>query len=858
MRKHLLILFIFLITACAAFAQDIRVTGKVLDSKTKETLIGASVLLKGTTKAVSASLDGTFKISVPADGNAILVISYIGYITQQVPVNGKKDLGNIELVSNASTMNEVTISSDVAVDRKTPVAVSTINAEFIEEKLGSQEFPELLKETPGIQATRQGGGFGDSRISIRGFSSGSKKGNVAVTINGIPVNDMENGSIFWSNWAGLSDVSSYMQVQRGLGASKIVVPSFGGTVNIITRSTDAVQGGYISQAIGSDNYSKTSVSLSTGLNDKGWAASFAGGRTMGNGNADGLQFLGYDYFFNLSKVLSKTQSLSLTVMGAQQTHGQRFQQPIQTIRNAPQGTRFNANWGIKDGQIVNPSQNFFTKPIASLNHSWTIDNTSSLSTVLYASIGTGGGGSIGGSVAPRISDSYSPYDFTQVEKNNAASTDGSAATYFKASRNNHQWYGIRSTYNKTFFNNLSLSTGADLRWYTGDHYTEVTDLLGADYVLDKQSGTVASGNGSGNVNNPINRAKVGDKISFYNRDAVIYEGAFFQAEYSKNDLTAFVTLSGANTGNRRTDYFNYLDSDPAQTSPFVNFFTYQAKTGLNYNISSQQNIFANIGYMTKPPYFDNVFQKFTNTINAASVPEKLFSYELGYGYKSSLLSLNLNLYHTLYKDEAFANSYPDPTTNVLYSVNITGVNELHQGAELELKLRPIKDITIGGMLSVGDWHYTKDSGPAQVFNDQNVLIKSVSAVYLTNIKVGDAAQTTAAVLLDVNVLPQLKIGGTYNYYANYTSNFVFSNLTDATKVPYQPFKIPNYNLFDLNGVFRFKFAGLESSLIGNVNNVFNTKYIADALDSGATGLASAVNTYYGIGRTFTTTLKVKF
>ena len=62
-------------------------------------------------------------------------------------------------------------------------------------------------------------------------------------INGVPVNDMENGSVYWSNWAGLSDVTSAMQVQRGLGASKVAVPSIGGTINIISKSSDVQKGG---------------------------------------------------------------------------------------------------------------------------------------------------------------------------------------------------------------------------------------------------------------------------------------------------------------------------------------------------------------------------------------------------------------------------------------------------------------------------------------------------------------------------------------------------------------------------------------------------------------------------------------
>lgn len=92
-----------------------------------------------------------------------------------------------------------------------------------------------MKMTPGVYATKQGGGFGDSRINVRGFD----QKNVAVMINGIPVNDMENGWVYWSNWSGLSDATRTMQVQRGLGASKLAINSVGGTINIITKTTDA-------------------------------------------------------------------------------------------------------------------------------------------------------------------------------------------------------------------------------------------------------------------------------------------------------------------------------------------------------------------------------------------------------------------------------------------------------------------------------------------------------------------------------------------------------------------------------------------------------------------------------------------
>ena len=85
-------------------------------------------------------------------------------------------------------------------------------------------------------------------------------------INGIPVNDMENGRVFWSNWAGLSDVTSKLQVQRGLGASKLAVPSVGGSINIVTNAADFEKGGSASTTIGNDGYTKYAVEM-TNLQD---------------------------------------------------------------------------------------------------------------------------------------------------------------------------------------------------------------------------------------------------------------------------------------------------------------------------------------------------------------------------------------------------------------------------------------------------------------------------------------------------------------------------------------------------------------------------------------------------------------
>ncbi|MES2427842.1 MAG: TonB-dependent receptor [Bacteroidota bacterium] len=879
MRKLLLILFIGLFTTGVVFAQDGSVVrGKLLDAQTKEPLIGATVTVKGTTNAIAAALDGSFKITAPS--GSTLVITYIGYVTKEINVTGTK-LGEILVDPVSASMKEVVIagSSSLAIDRQTPVAVSSVGSVYIEEKGAGAEFPELLKATPGVTVSRAGGGYGDSRIAIRGFNSN----NIALLVNGIPVNDVEAGKLFWNDWAGLADVTTSMQVQRGLGAAKIAVPSLGGTIDIRTRSTEREEGGSVSQSIGSYNALKTSISYATGLTPKGWASSFLLSKATGDGNAEGLYYTGYSYFFNLSKVIGKSQTLAFSFMGASQIHGQRYTyQSINAYRAAPQGIRYNSDYGYLDGQLLSAEQNYYNKPLAQLVHTWIIDETSSLSTIAYWSSGRGAaryisGGAVGlgqgatTNAIPRTGDIYSPIDFNQIVKNNRANADGSSTTYFNEAVNNHIQTGLLSTYKKKLNENFNLSAGLDLRTYNGDKFYRLNSLLGGTYLVDKTD-----------LNNPSRNTVVGDYLNNHYRYLINTYGGYLTGEYVKDQLSAFVTVGANNTGNKRIDYFSYLNTDPNRESKVVNFFGYQVKGGANYNIDASSNVFANIGYLERPPYVASIFLNKKNDLNPQAVNEKLMSYELGYQFRSSQFSANVNLYRSTYKDRAKNFSTTANQDGSIPTYNVTGINELHQGIEIDAKYRPISDVTISGMLSIGDYHYTSNTGSAQITSDApGAKTFNVPALILKNLPIGDFggsaasnAQTTAALGLDVKVLPSVKLGANANYFGRFFASYDPSKMVTVAPNPatndpgfdptaFKPYQLPNYATFDLNLVYRFKFAGLDASFIGNVYNVLNTAYLAEGYESGPTnGSAvsrlSALGVNYGNGRLYMTTLKIKF
>jgi len=881
LRKLLLILTLTGITSLS-FSQAF-VKGVVADASNNEKLIGAAVFIKGTTSGTSTDANGGFNLTLTA-GKKTIVVQFIGYTPKEFEVTAKDgettDLGNILLASDQISIDEVKVFASVAVSRKTPVALSKIEPLQIEEKLGTQEFPEVLKSTPGVYATKQGGGFGDSRINLRGFESA----NIAVMINGVPVNDMEWGGVYWSNWAGLGDVTRSMQVQRGLGASKVAAPSLGGSINIVTRSTDVVKGGSVSYGIASDGYNKIGFAVSTGLTENNWAITFLGTKTTGNGYIQGTEFESYSYFVNISKRLNDHHQFSFTGFGAPQWHNQRNNGDkllITEWEKQPNKYRYNASYGFDmTGQRKVSSLNVYNKPQFSLNHFWTIDSKSSLSTSIYASIGDGYGTSGQGYTSADRNNWYGSsngipnttfrapdgtFDYGAVYSLNMASETGSTMVMSK-SVNQHKWYGALSTYSTKIADIIDFYGGLDLRYYKGTHTNVITDLYGGDFFIDNTSRPLLT-----DQSWQTKKLGVGDVVYRDYDGFVASEGAFAQAEYNVNGLSTFISTSLSRTSNWRYDRFYY---DKAQAkSETVNYWGYCVKGGANYNINDSHNVFANIGIISRAPFFSGgAFLQSTtsNIINPKGVNEKAFSAEVGYGFRSKYISANVNIYRTLWKDKTMVRAINANAQSSLV-VNMEGVNALHQGIELDFTSKPIRNLEITGMISIGDWNWQNDAS-GYMYNQQGqpvdkdgtvVELKSAThaktSVNIGGIHVGNSAQTTAAIGFKYELLKGFYVGMDGNYFGRNYANFNISSVgTSLSPTNFaQPWMIPDATIFDLSSSYRFKIGTFDATFIGNVQNLFNAEYITDATD-GTNHDWKTSPVFYGFGRTLSATLKIKF
>lgn len=899
MKKHLIhfLLVAMLLLTSGTMVAQVTVKGQVVDEY-NEPVIGAAVTVAGGTQGVVTDLDGNFSINVAP--NATIVIKFLGYkeYRKKITGSGQVNLGVVVLEVDAFALDDVVVTSSIAVARKTPVALSTVDAVFITEKLGTQEFPEILKSTPGVHVNKQGGGYGDSELTMRGFG----QENVAVMVNGVPVNDMEWGGIYWSNWMGMSDVTRSMQTQRGLGASKIAAPSIGGTVNIITKGIEAKEGGSISYTMGNNGMNKVQFNVSTGLNENGWAVTLLGAKNWGDGYVQGASYEGYNWFINVAKRINDKHQLQFMATGAPQKHDQRSSGAGLTIADwkmtqdvfGVSDNRYNPTFGYrKNGQAYNSAHNYYHKPQISLNHIWQINNKSSLSTSAYLSIGRGGGqsgqgnndfseysysswnGAYRGVLQNTFRNSDGTFDYAAIEDMNAASEYGSLMVMSK-SKNHHMWYGLLSTYTTKFNENFDFYGGIDVRYYKGTHTNEISDLFGGEYYMDspdRKLVNAANNAAAADPNWKYEKLGVGDVVYRDYDGFVAQGGGFFQLEYNKDKLSAFVSGSLSNTSYWRVDRF-YYDKEH-EKSETVNYLGFTAKAGANYNLTDNHNVFFNLGTISRAPKFSyGAFMQATssNTTNPDAVNEKVYSAELGYGYRSKIFTANLNLYYTKWTDKTMTTS--TTFNNVKANINMSGVDARHMGAEIDLKFTPTPWLEVSGMFSYGDWQWdskakgyyfteqgqpiTKDGQVTQLMSEDHAW----AIIDMKGVRVGGSAQTTANVGVTVKPMKNLRVGLEWTHYArNYSYYAVDGTLLSANKENKldSPWKIPSSSLFDFNASYKFKFSGLDATLSGNVNNLLNYQYISKAWNpKGTVATNENVYVFYNTGRTYSIRLGVRF
>jgi iron complex outermembrane receptor protein len=888
--KNLQLLWVASFFCVQAFSQG-KVRGKITDATTNEPLIGASVIY-GEGKGVAADMDGNFEITLP-NGQYSITVSYVSYKSATEKVVVANNTIELDFKLQPTMLSEVEVVSDLAKPRETPVAFSNVTAEQIKEKLGSQDLPMLLNVTPGVYVSQRDGTDGQAEVRIRGFSAQ----NVVVMVDGIPMNDMHNGRVYWSNWQGLGVNTKLMQVQRGLGASKLAIPSVGGSLNVITQGIDMEKVISIRQDYGNRNNLQTTISASSGKLKGGWNFQGSLAFKYNEGWVDATTTTWFSYYFKVNKQI-KNHTLSFTVFGAPQWSNQRsylYDLGIEAYNKQyamglgvdtstavkERNWRYNQGWGYirrtrpDEGgagapmEALSTTRNEYYKPVYAFRDFVKVNDKFYVSAIAYASIGVGGGTQLDVTNVPLDSNgqlnlqtvydgnAYSPFNNYVVN----GDTLKKSSNFIRMNHNEHNWYGLLGTFDYAFNSRLSLSGGLDFRYFQGRVYSTINDLLGGDLAVQNPDPNVAS---KGYVTK-------GDKIRQNLERDILWGGAFAMLEYKHPVFSAFVNASTAITAYNQKNLFakkqlvlsdttlniGYYDTLVYNGNTYTRdskglrynesgFFTrwgFTVKGGMNFKVHQNHNVFFNVGYFTRAPYMTFLVLNTNEKVRDAQ-NENLASFELGYTVQYKKFAANLNAYYTLWMNKPERTTISDLNGNQV-SVNVNGLQARHMGLELDFTFKPIKQLSFEGSVSLGDWTWNS-VGSAILTDELGVpLPNGEKQIDLRGIKVGDQPQHQYAAVVRIAPIKGLYIAPEIIYFTNYYAQYNASTyvVNQATGVSInagrQPWRLPDYYIMNLNMGYGFKVKKTKIDLRANFMNLTNNFFISDAYD----GSISTINSF---------------
>jgi hypothetical protein len=700
------------------------------------------------------------------------------------------------------------------------VPVFSVTSSDVENDIESQDVSSLLQGSRDVFTSMAGFNLSAGRFRIRGLGGE----NQLVMINGISVNSLESGFASWSNWGGLNDVTRYMEVRTGISSCRLNFGGIAGYTNIDSKASSFKKGTKFSYATSNRSYShRFMFSQSTGLNEKGWALTYAlSGRYAKEGYYDGTFFNAVAYYIGVDKKLNDKHLISFVGFGAPIVQG-RAGFSVSEIYELTGNNYYNPNWGYqtsadgssKEKRNARVSQNH--KPTALLSHYFTIDENTKLTSTLYYSFGKNGLTNLNwyDSKHPKpefyrnlpsyyIQSNPAYYNeltnlwqtdvntqqlnwdgfydanrnnlYTQENANGSGSdrTGARSKVAIENAQTQTNSIGFNTIYNKRL-NNLFLSAGLTGMLHTANYFKTMEDLLGGEFWVDVDQFAEQQFNDATVAQNNLNTVnKIVEKGDRFGYDYVISINkieAFGQIEYAykKFDFYGGLTLGNVTTW-RNGKYQNGRFPDNSEgNSEKANFLTYGIKGGVNYKITGRHALTFNAAYITRPPDSRSLFvtPRANNNLVAGYTNENVLAGDVNYIIKYPRLKARLTGFYSSITNQIWSRSYwhDEYRNNVNYVM--TGVDHLMTGGEIGIEATIIPQLIFQGAFSHGS--YIWNSRPtATITRDNSAEVLDEGRVtYMQNYHIGNMPETAGSAGLKFNGKKYWFAGFNFNYFANF-------------------------------------------------------------------------------------------
>jgi len=848
--------FLLLFFAGTVLSAQHLITGSFYNNENGQPIADVQVAIKGTTIGTTSDLHGNFSLTTDLD-KLTLTFRHVGYKYQEINMTNQSstlDMGSMALVPLSVKLDEITITEGLVNHDNTPITISTIGSAEIRTQLGEQPLPLLMNGIPGIYSTRTGGGSGDAQMSIRGFN----QENIGILLNGIPIGSVENGLVYWNNWLGLSHAMAEIQIQKGPGVSNVAINSVGGSVNIVTSSPQETPDYSVSYQVSSYGNQEISFSVNSGRMQNGWNVAFCGSHLTGSGYIDATSVNSWSYFLALNKQLTDKSKITITLLGTPDVHNQRNF----TLTNAEHeyfGNKYNKDWGGLNGEQKTASQNFYHKPFLSVNHYYSVNSHTIWANAVYASVGYGGGiWSESFNYAPSIFEyrtSSGQIDWPTIYNQNAENTgnyvleNGDTITGYSLNVGtsylaSHWQTGWMSTLRHQVNDRLTLTAGIHYRYFNSLVREKITDLMGGKVFIDDYGWAVDGVSGRPQLR------YVGDIIKVNNSSIVNFTSVYAQATYNNGRVNAYFSVGGNNNWYQRIDRYNYVNN---QRSEVITKPGFDTRGGISLALGRNHEIYGNTAYISRAPYYKYVFGNYTNVPVHDLKNEHISTVEIGYRFKSRVLSAEVNAYYTDWGNVSMlSNEYIQLEDNTQTRAMINGLHSTHQGIETTVGIRIGENINLGLMGATGDYEWKNDI-QATLLNNDNVVIDTIM-VMAKGLKVGGMAQQQVGAQFSTKLLKMFDIKMEWIYYDKFFASFdpvIRTNPNDRQ----QPWQSPGFHTVNIYASMHTKLFNTPCLVQLNTYNLLNDIHVVYAED-GSDHTVETMHGFWSFGHTFDVMLKI--
>ena len=629
--------------------------------------------------------------------------------------------------------------------------------------------------------------FSAVRFRIRGYDNDL----FSTYMNGIPMDNLDNGFTPFGLWGGLNDVMRNRDVSWGLRYNTFAFGDIGSNTNIDSRASKQRAQTSLSYAASNRNYNnRIMLTHSTGVSKKGWAFSLSGSRRWADeGYVPGTYYNGWGYFAAVDKRIGQRHLLSFTTFGAPTENG-RQGAAVQEMMDLAGTNYYNPNWGYQNGEKRNASIGRTHQPVFILTHDFRLNNKTTLTTAAGYSFGNRSvtaldwynaadprpdyyrylpsytstwASSTDPSQGQQLYDlmkndiNYRQINWQNLYNVNRASmatindangisgnsVTGQRSRYIIEERIiNTKRFNANSVLNTKFGEHIDFTAGASFQQQNNHYFKKVDDLLGGQFYVNvnqfaERDFPVDNSANQFDLDHPNRILYQGDKFGYDYNINISRAAGWAQGVFRFNKVDFFLAGNLSYTKfYREGNVRNGLFPADSKGKGAVNEFTdYAVKGGLTYKIDGRNYVFVNGSYQTRAPYFENVFIS-PRTRNAQQdnvTSETIQTVEGGYIMNAPKFKIRLSGYYTRFQDGVDVMSFYHDTYQNFVNYAINGIDKLHFGGEFGIEARLTPTITLNAAAAIGRYYYdSKQTAVITVDNSASVLGRQL--IYAENFR----------------------------------------------------------------------------------------------------------------------------